>query len=162
MTEIKLAPGVPETEFDFEFVQATADTVSAGYFKYGPCAVAYPDKVDAIASLEVRLKLYKDGGIVQGQHIAPGNPAYLVNIAFFAMMAYRYPDYQRYPKREEWDLKRKTGEVIDTNRNSPGRVRVDNASPDATNDGISQVDCAAQSRDYAKTQGAKVYKREGD
>jgi len=150
---VKLAPGVPETEFSFRFVQGMANRMSVSYFKYGACPDAYPDKVDAVASLEARLRLYKEGGTARdGSVIPPGNPAYLVDVGNFAMIEYRYP---RHAGRETFDH-------ADSDVNSPGRARLDNAAADATNDGLSQENRAAQSHHESKLESARVYKRQGD
>jgi len=150
---IKLAEEVPETEFFFDFVQAMANAMSVSFFKYGAAPIAYPHKVDALKSLKERLRLYEEGGIVRGEEVKPGNPAYLVDVGNFAGLEYRYP---RHPGRTEF-----ANQHTDSDRNSPGRIRLDNATPDATNDGLSQRDRAAQPIHDAKLQGAQVYKRSG-
>jgi hypothetical protein len=59
------------------------------FYKYGAVANAYPDRVDAIASLQQRLKLYASGDPAKG--IAPGNTEYLMDAANFAMIEFMHP-----------------------------------------------------------------------
>ena len=151
---VSLAPEVPETEFSFPFVQGRANAMSNSFFKYGAAPDAYPARVDAIQSLEDRLNLYKFGGVIKGTFIEPGNPAYLVDVANFAMIEFRYP---RHANRAYWNDREK-----DTAANSPGRTRLDNAQATATNDGLSQEDRAAQKPEEQKLESSKVYKRQGD
>jgi len=54
--------------------------------KYGPVKNAYPHKVNAIASLEKRLRLYKE----------TGNADYLVDIANFAMIEFMLPSHEQF------------------------------------------------------------------
>jgi len=93
--EIKHAPGAPETQFSEEFAQKMASAMGVSFFKYGDLYDAYPHKVNAIDSLLMRLKLYKEGGVVKGKTIAPGNPDYLVDVANFAMIEYLCPSFRR-------------------------------------------------------------------
>jgi hypothetical protein len=54
--------------------------------KYGNLEDAYPHKVNAIASLEKRLRLYKQ----------TGNADYLVDIGNFAMIEFALPAHENY------------------------------------------------------------------
>jgi hypothetical protein len=54
------------------------------FFKYGPMAVNYTNKyIDAIASMENCIKLFKEDG----------NLEHLVDAGNFAMLAYTYPTH---------------------------------------------------------------------
>lgn len=80
----------PQSEFSPEFVSRMKNAMAVSFHKYGPLKEAYPHKVDAIASLEKRLQLYKD----------TGNGDYLRDIANFAMIEFMrpaHPDYHYKP-----------------------------------------------------------------
>jgi hypothetical protein len=77
--------GAPESEFCFPFVQGMADRMSMSFYKYGLVADAYPSKVDALGSLEVRLQRYRE----------TGNTEFLIDAANFAMIEFMRP---RHPK----------------------------------------------------------------
>ncbi len=80
-----LPDSVPATEFNDEFVQGMADRMAVSYFKYGPVREAYPDKVDAIASLLKRLKKYEE----------TGNTEWLMDVGNFAMIEFQHPKHPR-------------------------------------------------------------------
>lgn len=75
----------PESEFSLPFVQGMADRMAVSFHKYGYVADAYPEKVDAIASLKKRLKLYEE----------TGNTEWLMDIGNFAMIEYMYPRHKK-------------------------------------------------------------------
>ena len=77
----KKSDTVPATEFSDTFVQGMYDRMAVSYFKYGPVAKGYPDKVDAIASLRVRLDRY----------VETGNTEWLMDVANFAMIEFMRP-----------------------------------------------------------------------
>ena len=85
MKKIRKQNVVPASEFSDRFVQGMYDRMGVSYFRYGKVADAYPDKIDAIASLEVRLQRYKD----------TGNTEWLMDVANFAMIEFMRP---RHPK----------------------------------------------------------------
>jgi hypothetical protein len=87
--------GAPETEFSERFVQYMANRMAVSFHKYGPVAEAYPERVNAIESLQKRLDLYLNGGIIKGKEIEPGNTEYLIDAANFAMIEFMHP---RHPK----------------------------------------------------------------
>lgn len=60
--------------------------MTISFHKYGPVKDAYPHKVNAIASLEKRLRLYKE----------TGNADYLVDIANFAMIEFMLPAHEQF------------------------------------------------------------------
>lgn len=78
---IETVEGVPASEFSRPFVQGMCDRMGMSFAKYGKVADAYPDKVDAIASLRVRLERY----------MATGNTEWLMDVANFAMIEYLRP-----------------------------------------------------------------------
>ena len=73
--------GVPASEFSEEFVKGMRNRMSVSYYKYGHISDAYPHKVDAISSLQVRLNLYAD----------TGNTEWLIDAANFAMIEFMLP-----------------------------------------------------------------------
>jgi hypothetical protein len=88
------------TSRKFHGLMDAAMLVSA--FKYGEVSVAYPERVNAIDSLRIRLSLYLDGmrnpGFgAEGEAgeaeylIEPGNAEYLVDVANFAMIEFMHP-----------------------------------------------------------------------
>ena len=82
---LQFPPNVPGTEFSIPFAQGMADRMSMSFFKYGALALAYPDRVDAVASLKKRLERYEE----------TGNTEYLMDVANFAMIEFmrpRHPD----------------------------------------------------------------------
>jgi hypothetical protein len=105
--KIKLASGVPESEFSLKFVQGMYDRMGVSFFKYGKVADAYPARVDAISSLFVRLIRYLGPEMfaalaasaieaIPDIEAAPhrrshGNTEYLMDAANFAMIEYMHP-----------------------------------------------------------------------
>lgn len=73
----------PETEFSAEFVQQMANRMAVSYHKYGPIADGYPDNIDALVSLDQRIRLYQQ----------TGNTEYLVDVANFALIEYLRPGH---------------------------------------------------------------------
>lgn len=83
--QITTVDEVPGSEFSPSFVQGMYDRMGMSYIKYGRVAEAYPEKVDAIASLRVRLERYAE----------TGNTEWLMDVANFAMIEFMRP---RHPK----------------------------------------------------------------
>lgn len=69
-----------------KFHERMRQAMTVSYHKYGPVKDAYPHKVNAIASLEKRLRLYKE----------TGNADYLVDIANFAMIEFMLPAHEQF------------------------------------------------------------------
>lgn len=69
------------TEFSQEFVQYMKNRMVASFYKYGPMAEGFPEKVDAIGSLTERLRKYA----------TTGNTEFLVDAANFAMIEFMRP-----------------------------------------------------------------------
>lgn len=78
---IKWLSSVPNTEYSLPFVQGMADRMMVSYAKYGAVTDAYPDRVDAVASLEKRLAKYKE----------TGNTEWLMDVGNFAMIEFMRP-----------------------------------------------------------------------
>lgn len=72
--------------FSSDFAKRMNNAMEMSLHKYGEISQAYPHKVDAIKSLEKRLKLYKE----------TGNADYLVDIANFAMIEFQLPAHPSY------------------------------------------------------------------
>jgi len=105
--EIKIVPGVPDTEQSEKFLQGMVSAMGVSFFKYGAVNDAYPQKVNALNSLETRLKLYREGGEVKGKRVEPGNRDYLIDVANFAMIEFMAPSREQYSANDD--------------KNSPGR-----------------------------------------
>lgn len=76
----------PATEYQPRFWRRMLTSMAVSFYKYGPIAKAYPHKVDAIASLKARLKLYEE----------TGNADYLIDVANFAMIEFIHPAHEKY------------------------------------------------------------------
>ena len=74
------------TEYSYRFWERMKHAMIVSYHKYGPLKKAYPHKVNAIQSLEARLRLYKE----------TGNADYLIDIANFAMIEFMHPAHPDY------------------------------------------------------------------
>jgi hypothetical protein len=98
MSEIRI--GEP-TEVSVQFLQGMADRMAVSFHKYGPIVKAYPDDVDAIASLKKRLERYEEDG----------NTEWLQDVANFAMIEFMLP---RHPQAH-----------FDAEARSIGRMRTD-------------------------------------
>ena len=71
---------VLESEFSEPFVQGMKDRMVVSFYKYGPLANAYPEKVSAVASLTDRLRKYAE----------TKNTEYLIDAANFAMIEFMH------------------------------------------------------------------------
>lgn len=80
---LRFPDNVPSSEFSMKFAQGMADRMSMSYFKYGRVAEAYPSRVDAIASLKLRLERYEE----------TGNTEFLIDAANFAMIEFMRPKH---------------------------------------------------------------------
>ena len=70
-----------ETEFSSKFVEGMKNRMIVSFYKYGHVSEAYPDKVQAIASLQDRLREYAK----------TGNTELLIDAANFAMIEFMHP-----------------------------------------------------------------------
>src|SRR5690349_4191389 len=73
--------GTPLSEFSARFVKLMYNAMGVSFHKYGLVKDAYPERVDAIASLKKRLEKYE----------ADGNTEWLVDVANFAMIEFMLP-----------------------------------------------------------------------
>lgn len=69
------------TEFSEEFVEAMRRRMVTSFYKYGPVAEGYPDRVAALASMRQRLDKY----------LETGNTEFLVDAANFLMIEFMFP-----------------------------------------------------------------------
>lgn len=81
---IKFSKSVPSSEFCQKFIQGMADRMGVSFHKYGKVADAYPEKVDAIASLKRRLEKYE----------RDGNTEWLMDVSNFAMIEFMHPRHK--------------------------------------------------------------------
>lgn len=112
LIEKKVRLAAPETELSFPFLQGMANRMAVSFFKYGAVADAYPDRVDALASLSDRLHKYAE----------TGNTEYLIDVANFAMIEFMHPG-----------LEHAFFQATDSD-GSPGRVFQDGSVSQARND----------------------------
>lgn len=80
---MNLIESCPSSEFSADFLQYMLNRMTVSYHKYGRVVDAYPDKVDAIKSLLVRLKKYEESG----------NTEWLVDVANFCMIEFMRPSH---------------------------------------------------------------------
>ena len=76
-----------ENSVKFHNLMQSAMMVS--FYKYGALKHGYPEKLNAIKSLLLRLDLYLIGD--KNKEIEPGNVEYLVDVANFAMIEFMHP-----------------------------------------------------------------------
>ena len=113
---MNLREACPDTEFSEKFIQGMLDRMAMSFHKYGKVADAYPFKVNAIASLQDRLRLYANGNPSKG--IPPGNIEYLMDAANFAMIEFMCPAHPD----AHFEATDDSG--------SPGRISASNGSRD--------------------------------
>lgn len=73
-------PG-PDSEISVPFIQGMANRLVVSHFKYGSIAENYPDKVNALASLQQRIVEY----------LKTGNTEFLIDVANFALIEFMCP-----------------------------------------------------------------------
>lgn len=69
------------TEFSEQFVKYMKNRMEISFYKYGKLADAYPHKVDAIGSMQERMRKYAE----------TGNTEWLVDAANFLMIEFMHP-----------------------------------------------------------------------
>lgn len=76
-----------KTEYSEKFDEIRKDMMCVSYYKYGAMKENYKQHktIDAIGSLEKRLKKYKE----------TGNTEFLADIANFAMIEFMYPQHEK-------------------------------------------------------------------
>lgn len=78
--ELKWPKDIPQ-EFSLLFLQGMLDRMLMSYHKYGCVADAYPNKVSALATLELKLQEYKN----------TGNTEKLIDAANYCMIEFVFP-----------------------------------------------------------------------
>jgi hypothetical protein len=97
--QIKLAKGVPLTEVSRRFLQGMADRMGMSFFKYGPVADAYPEKVSALGKLcdptadpdSITLADMGSLGIRLRKFMLTGNGEWLMDSSNFIMIEFDHP-----------------------------------------------------------------------
>lgn len=70
-----------KTEFSEEFVKHMKDRMLMSFFKYGPLEKGFPEKVNALGSMEERIRLYME----------TGNKEHLTDAANYLMIEFMRP-----------------------------------------------------------------------
>jgi hypothetical protein len=79
-----VARGMPDTEYDVEFLQGMLDRMAVSFHKYGKVRDAYPHDVSALKSLQQRLDRY----------LATGNTEFLIDAANFCLIEFMRPSVE--------------------------------------------------------------------
>lgn len=111
-------PQVPESEFSERFVKLMRNRMHVSFFKYGPIALAYPPKVDALKCLADRIVKYME----------TSNTEYLVDAANFAMIEFMHPS------------KLDAHFTATDDSGSPGRIDVDGYRTKKRNDQVETLE----------------------
>jgi hypothetical protein len=88
---------VPASEFSPMFAQGMLDRMCISFHKYGPVAAAFPEKVDAVRCILLRLARYMGkAALLHAVCGLPGaigdhNTEWLMDAANFAMIEFMYP-----------------------------------------------------------------------
>lgn len=109
---MKLTHTCPKSEYSDKFLEGMLNRMEVSFSKYGALKEAYPLKVSAIKSLELRLKKYKESG----------NLEHLIDLANYAMIEFMHPE-----KEDAYF------EATDS-KDSPGRVWHNGPANRKTND----------------------------
>ena len=70
-------------DFSNEFIAKMKNAIEVSHYKYGWCSQTYPELAQAYKSIKRRLELYEE----------THNTEYLVDVANFAMIEYKYPSF---------------------------------------------------------------------
>lgn len=73
------------TEYSFEFDKIRQNAMIMSFHQYGALRLNYPDNVDAIESLKMRLEKYDQ----------TGNREFLADVANMAMIEFMYPKHPK-------------------------------------------------------------------
>lgn len=93
-----------KTEFSEKFVDHMRDAMLLSFYKYGAIKEGFPEKIDAVGSLMIRLEKYAK----------TGNTEFLIDVANFAMIEFMLPRHpQAHYKSEDSGA-------------SPGRISLEN------------------------------------
>jgi hypothetical protein len=111
---LKLSPVVPSSEYSEKFLQMMLNRMGASYFKYGAVADGFPDKINALRCVELRLKTYTE----------TGNTEFLIDAANFLMIEFMRP---RHPKAhfKPTDSQESPGRVWDGDIDPSQRPNID-------------------------------------
>ena len=71
-------------DFDESFIQRMRNAIETSHHKYGWLSDTYPELAQAVSCIEERLEKYKE----------THNTEYLVDIANFAMIEFKYPSFK--------------------------------------------------------------------
>lgn len=99
------------SEFSDRFVDGMRNRMIVSFHKYGPVAHGYPDRVNALDSLEERIQRYRE----------TGNAEWLIDAANFAMIEFMHPSHPDAHFRPT------------DSHESPGRVRHDGSDSHGAN-----------------------------
>jgi hypothetical protein len=80
-----MSRSIPDSEYSIPFVRGMFNRMGFSFHKYGSVTDAYPEKVDAIKSLKLRLSRYA----------RDGNLEWLMDVANFAMIEFMHPRHPR-------------------------------------------------------------------
>lgn len=111
---MEIRTSCPDSEFSQDFIQGMVDRMAVSYHKYGAVADAYPDKVDAMASMAKRIQNYR----------SDGNTEWLIDAANFLMI-----EFMR-PRHDDAHFQATDSDA------SPGRVKSDGESTSRHNTDI--------------------------
>lgn len=126
------------SEYSLPFLQGMVDRMIVSFCKYGKVADAYPERVDALASLQTRLKRYEE----------TGNTEWLMDVANFAMIEFMHP---RHPGAHFKST---------DSHESPGRSNVDGSDRGQVANTTSQENQRLGGSNLRTSGG--FYKQEGD
>lgn len=73
-----------ERDFSEEFVNKMRNSIEMSFYKYGFSSKTYPELAQAHKSIRKRLELYEK----------THNTEYLIDIANFAMLEFKYPSFK--------------------------------------------------------------------
>lgn len=71
-------------DFSEEFVTKMKNSIELSFYKYGYSSKTYPELAQAYKSIRKRLELYEE----------THNTEYLIDIANFAMLEFKYPSFK--------------------------------------------------------------------
>ncbi len=81
-----MSDAIVESEINRNFRKRKDQALSVSFHKYGPLREGFPHKVNAVACIKQRLKLYEE----------TGNTDYLVDVSNFAEIEFTYPSHPNY------------------------------------------------------------------
>jgi len=83
--DVRHTDPVKATETSVRFHKLMDGAMGVSFYKYGPVSEGYPERVNAIESLKLRLREY----------VKTGNVEFLVDVANFAMIEFMHPKHPR-------------------------------------------------------------------